>query len=352
MAKNKEYKVCVIGLTGIGAGNPLKNGNNGLGHKMPSSHMQAYDYAPATTVIGVCDLQEKLVQDTVSDWSGRFPGLKGFTDYKEMLAVCKPDILSVVTSDNRHANIVIDGVKAGVRGIFCEKPIATTLSDADRMIEAVENNNVTMTINHTRRWLPTYREVKKLLENGIIGQLKRITLNFGGPRAILFRNGTHMIDMVCFLSGSQPAWVFAELDEGYENYWPYQGDGGKNADLEPGCSGFIHFKNGVRAFYNGTKGMECRGGFQLAGTDGWFFINEDYYELKTGDGIQTIVPPGQTYFNAAATVRDLIKVMENGGETISSPREARNTLEIMLGFLASQKNGNVRIDFPLDENSI
>ena len=352
MTGDRRYRACVVGLSGIGAGRPLLDGDHGLGYEMPHCHAPAYAHLPYTELAGVCDLQENLIQDALEDWSGTSPGLRGFTDYREMLEVCKPDILSVVTSDHRHADIVVDAVESGVRGIYCEKPIATTLADADRMIAAVENGQVAMTINHTRRWLPVYREVKRLLDEGVIGQLKRITLNFGGPRAILFRNGTHMIDMICFLSGSEPAWVFAELDEGYEDYWPYQGDGGRNADLEPGCSGFIRFKNGVRAFYNGSKGMESRGGYELDGTDGWMFIHQYHYELDTGNGIQTVVPDSPTHFNSAAAVRDLVHVMENGGKTISPPRAARNTLEIILGFLASQKNGNVRIDFPLDENTV
>ncbi len=352
MTENRTYRACVVGLSGIGAGRPPVEGDHGLGHEMPHCHVPAYAHLPFTEVAGVCDLKEDLLQDTLRDWSGTFPDLRGFTDYREMLETCKPDLLSVVTSDNRHADIVVDAVEAGVRGIYCEKPIATTLADADRMIAAVEGGYVAMTINHTRRWLPVYREVRKRIDNGEIGELKRITLNFTGPRAILFRNGTHMIDMICFLAGAEPEWVFAELDDGYEDYWPYQGDGGRNADLEPGCSGFIHFRNGVRALYNGSKNMESRQGYQLDGTDGWMFIHRYHYELNTGDGIQTIVPDSPTEFNSAAAVRDLVHVMENGGKTISPPRAARNTLEIILGFLASQKNGNVRIDFPLDENTV
>ncbi len=352
MTGEKTYRACVVGLSGIGAGRPLEDGAHGLGAEMPHCHVPAYAHLPFTEVVGLCDLKEDLLHDALGDWSGTFAGLQGFTDYREMLETCKPDILSVVTSDHRHADIVVDAVAAGVRGIYCEKPIATALADADRMIAAVENGGVAMTINHTRRWVPTYREVKKYLEEGAIGELRRITVNFGGPRAILFRNGTHMIDMICYLAGSEPAWVFSELDEGYEHYWPYQGDGGRNADLEPGCSGFIHFKNGVRAFYNGSKGMACRGGYQLDGTEGWMFVHEDYYEIDTGNGIQTVAPKGPTRYNSAAAVQDLVQVMENGGETVSPPRAARNTLEIILGFLASQKNGNVRIDFPLDEHTV
>ena len=117
-------------------------------------------------------------------------------------------------------------------GIFCEKPIATTLADADRMIEAVEEHKTVMSINHTRRWMPVYREVKALLEAGAIGDLKRITVNFGGPRAILFRNGTHMIDMICYLADAAPAWVFAELDEAERERMEMEAEAARRAEAE------------------------------------------------------------------------------------------------------------------------
>lgn len=346
------YRVCLVGLSGIGARPPLEEGEHGLGKTMPHTHIHAYHHLTETDVVGICDLNETLIAETKSAWASVYPGIEGFTDYKKMIEVCRPDILSVVTSDNRHADIVVDAAAAGVRGIFCEKPIATTLADADRMIEAVEKHGTVMTINHTRRWMPTFRLVKSMLDEGAIGEVKRIQCSFGGPRAILFRNGTHMIDMICFLADAAPSWVFSVLDEGYEDYWPYQGDGGRNPDLEPGCSGYIHFENGVRAYYNGSKGLKPRQGFELTGTEGWIFIHEKYAEIDNGEGVQTIVPEGLTHFDSAAVVRDLISVMENGGQTISPPRSARHTLEIMLGFLASQKHGNTRIDFPLDENAV
>jgi predicted dehydrogenase len=348
----KTYRVCVVGLTGIGAGKPLEEGAHGFGTAMPHAHLPAYAYLPQTDVVGVCDLVEERVQATLDSWSGVFPGLKGYTDYRAMMEACRPDLLSVVTSDNRHADIVVHAAENGVRGIFCEKPIATSLADADRMIAAVERHRVAMTINHTRRWVPIYRQAKELVEHGEIGALKRITLNFGGPRAILFRNGTHMIDMICYLAGSEPAWVFAELDEGYEDYWPYRGDGGRNADLEPGCSGFIHFKNGVRAFYNGSKGLMPRSGYELTGTSGWMSVEENMLEVGNGTGVRRVVSESLTHSNSAAAVRDLIRAVEQGGETVSPPRAARMTLEIILGFLASQKRGNARIDFPLDETKV
>jgi predicted dehydrogenase len=323
-----------------------------MGAEMPHSHASAYHFVPETQVVGVCDLLQERIDAFKEKWKPVLPDVKGYLDYKEMLAELKPDILSVVTSDNRHADIVVHAAENGVRAIFCEKPIATSLADADRMIAAVERNRVAMTINHTRRWLPIFRQVKAEVEKGSIGELKQIVVNFGDQRAMLFRNGTHVIDSLVFFAGSDPAWVFAELDEGYEDYWPYRGDGGRNADLEPGCSGYIHFKNGVRALYNGSRRARTPLTWQLAGTLGRIECDGNCATLGTPQGEKHIPSQPRVYSDSVAAVRELIHVMENGGETISSPRTARSVLEVILGFLASQKKGNVRINFPLDENAV
>ncbi len=352
MPENKPYRVCIVGLTGIGAGNPPADGQHGFGPSMPHSHAGAYSFLPETEIVGVCDLVQEKIDDFMAGWSNRCPGVKGYTDYTEMIAEQQPDLLSVVTSDNRHADIVVDAAESGVRGIYCEKPIATSLADADRMIEAVERNNAVMSVNHSRRWKPLFRQIKAEIEKGTIGELKRIVLTFGSPRAMLFRNGTHMIDLICFLADSDPEWVFAELDEGYEDYWPYRGDGGRNPDLEPGCTGYIHFKNGVRAFYNGSKYLSRRRSTELTGTEGWISFDEQFAQVGTSGGVRPLPAASLTCFDTSSAIREIIGAIENGGQTISPPREARKALEILLGFMASQKKGNIRIDLPLDENAV
>jgi predicted dehydrogenase len=248
---------------------------------------------------------------------------------------------------------VVDAIKAGVKGVYCEKPIATTLADADRMIEAAEEAGVPITVNHSRRWRPIFRPAFDTLEKGAIGELKHIVVNYGGPRAMLFRNGTHMIDTICMFARSEPEWVFAELQEGYEDYWPYKGDGGRNPDLEPGVCGYIHFKNGVRAFYNNNKTMTgVVREWELFGTEGRIIVNDKHAELETAAGKKKIDCPHHMLVDSPSAIRELIDVIENGGETCSPPRQARRVLEVLLGFMASQKKGNVRIDFPLDENAV
>ncbi len=350
---NRTYKGCGVGLSGLGVGKPAAKDRDGYGQVVPHSHVPAYAMLPETEIVGVCDLKQEPLDFFKEHWSERFPNALCYTDYKEMLAELRPEIISVVTSDNRHADIVVDAIKAGVKGVYCEKPIATTLADADRMIEAAEKSNVPITVNHSRRWRPIFRPAFDTLEKGAIGELKHIVVNYGGPRAMLFRNGTHMIDTICMFARSDPEWVFAELQEGYEDYWPYKGDGGRTPDLEPGVCGYIHFKNGVRAFYNNNKTMTgVVREWELFGTEGRISVNDKHAELETAAGKKKIDCPHHMLVDSPSAIRELIDVIENGGETCSPPRQARRVLEVLLGFMASQKKGNVRIDFPLDENAV
>jgi hypothetical protein len=69
--------------------------------------------------------------------------LREYTDYRQMLEQERPDLVSVVPPDDHHAAPVIAAAESGVKGIICEKPLAGSLADADRMIEAVERSGYT-----------------------------------------------------------------------------------------------------------------------------------------------------------------------------------------------------------------
>src|SRR5215216_5602715 len=121
------YRAAIVGLTGIAAEPRQVARLPALGELMPHSHAAAYAHLPNTTVVGYCDLVPERLEEFRRNWGEAFPEARGYTDCRQMLRAERVDLLSVVTSDHRHAQIVVDGVEAGVRGVFCEKPIATTL---------------------------------------------------------------------------------------------------------------------------------------------------------------------------------------------------------------------------------
>ncbi|MEM3028378.1 MAG: Gfo/Idh/MocA family oxidoreductase [Candidatus Bathyarchaeia archaeon] len=349
----KTYRVGIVGLTGIASAAPSIPEKTILRSPMPTSHASAYAVLPQTRVVAVCDLVPERREEFVRRWGHVWSPIATYADYREMLAKESLDILSVVTSDHRHADIVVEAAEAGVRGIFCEKPIATSLEDADRMIEAVERKKAILSVDHTRRWNPIYHKAKELVRLGAIGRLRLIVGNLGGPRAMLFRNGTHLIDTICFFAEADPEWVMAELDEGYEDYWEYRGDGGHDPTTEPGALAYIHFKNGVRAFYNGTRPSVPDFSLELMGSEGRIHVDDAGLELYTLDsksgGLVHRTVRLEAYMKSGivAAIEELIELMEKGGYGISDGREARKALEIIIAMLESQRRGNSKVWLPM-----
>lgn len=352
MTNPKQYKAVIIGLTGIGARRPEELSGVPIYGAMPRSHAAAYHRHPQTDVVAVCDVRQQALDDFKAEWSDVWPDVALYTDYQEMLDKEQPDLVSVVTPDHLHADITVAAADGSAQAILCEKPIATTVADANRMIEAAERNDVLLSVEHTRRWSPQFHKARELIRSGELGALRSITSNMYSPRSMLFRNGTHMVDMICFFAESDPRWVFAELEEGFDHFTEYESDGGHDPATDPAATAYIHFDNGVRAIYNSLK-IEMPGSqFELVCERGRIEVSDRTLEIIRApshyEWSRSSLPAGdfmQTYQLGA--VAELIQVLEEGGELVSPANEACKTLEIMLAILKSHELGNVRVDLPL-----
>ena len=348
----KKYKAVIIGLTGIGARRPDEATDLPLYGVMPRSHAAAYHWHPQTKVVGVCDIRQEALDDFKRDWQDVWPDVAYYTDYQTMLDQEQPDIVSVATPDHLHADITVYAAEHGARAILCEKPIATTLADADRMIRAAEANSVLLSIEHTRRWSPKHHAARELIRRGELGPLRGITANMYSRRSMLFRNGTHTIDMICFFAESDPAWVFAELEAGFDHFTEYKSDGGHDPATDPAVSAYIHFANGVRAFYNSLK-LDFPGSqLALMCDNGRIEVSDREVTIIQGNSHldwakSTLVAGDYMHTYQLGAVAELVHTLENGGELVSPGSEARKTLEIMLAMLKSHQLGNVRMNLPL-----
>ena len=349
------YRAAVIGLTAIGAAPRQPAPDLVLGEVMPHSHVAAYATLPRTELVAVCDLVPALIEQTKRDWASDLPELHGYTDYRELLARERIDLLSIVTPDHRHAQIVVDAVEAGVKGIFCEKPIATTLADADRIIDACARGNVPLLIDHTRRWYADYLEARRLIRAGAIGPVSRIVGTLGGPRAMLFRNATHLVDEICLFAESEPDWVIGVLDDEQAGYPPrYAGDGGRDPATDPGLSGIIHFENGVRGLINGSKGTLGNFEFDVVGERGRIRIGTyvaEIWRLVDGDqpAVSQLRVPPTTRGDMLAAIDELICLIEHGGVGSSNGKDGRRVLSILLGLLQSNAAGGAMVKFPISD---
>jgi predicted dehydrogenase len=351
----QNYKSVIVGLTGIGANRPQDPAASPLFGAMPRSHAAAYHRHPQTEVVAVCDIRPQALEDFRTRWGDVWPDVRLYTDYKEMLRQEQPDLVSVVTPDHLHADITVAAAEGGAKAILCEKPIATTLADADRMIAAAEANGVLLSVEHTRRWSPTFQKARELARQGDLGKLRTVVSNIYSPRSMLFRNGTHMIDVIVFFAESDPLWVFAELEEGFDHFTEYKSDGGHDPSTDPAASAYIHFANGVRGYYNSVKVAMPGSQFDLTFENGRMEVSDRGLTLIRGishyEWSYANIAGGDYMFSyQLAAVAELVDALETGKPLVSTAREARKTLEIMLAMLKSHHAGNVRVDLPLAQS--
>ncbi len=314
---------------------------------VPSTHTSAYLQNPHTEIVAVAARTEESLRRYILRWG--LHDVHTYTDYRKMFENEQLDIVSVVTHADMHAEVTIAAARAGVKGIICEKAMATSLREADEMISECERNNVKLLINHPRRYHPTFIKAKGLLDSGAIGELRSMR---GAIWTFLLHNGTHLWDMFCYFAGDA------------ETVWGYVAD----EDVpDPGGCAMIRFKGGVMAF---ADVMTMQGfNMQLYGTDGLIHIDmfregfrievyEDvippspdrpYYQFRPRRILRSehvgvehpFTPPMQ------AAVQDLIDSIREDRQPRSSGYDGRKALELGIAVHASAKRNGAAVHLPL-----
>ncbi|GIX07911.1 MAG: hypothetical protein KatS3mg115_2314 [Candidatus Poribacteria bacterium] len=143
-----RYRAAIIGTGGIAR-----------------AHARGWSSRPEVQVVAAADIRQEALDRFLEE----FPGLTAYTDVAQMLAQERPDIVSICTWPGSHAPLTVQAAEAGVRAILCEKPMATSLGEADAMIEAAQKNGVKLAIGHHHRFNPRNTEARRQIAQGAIG---------------------------------------------------------------------------------------------------------------------------------------------------------------------------------------
>ena len=140
-------------------------------------------------VLAVCDVHQhklaeakKMVEEGYASQQGKdsYKGCMATTDFREVLARPDIDAVFVVTPDHWHAPIAIAAAKAG-KDIYCEKPMAGSVTEALAMVEAVKRYGRILQVGSQQRSDKTFRLACELVRNGRIGKVHTVHVNVGGP---------------------------------------------------------------------------------------------------------------------------------------------------------------------------
>lgn len=174
--------------------------------------------APAIAAAEGCFLQGVVSRDRgrAEAFAAKHGVARALTTYDELLTDPKVDVVYVGTPNAQHAEQVIAALQAG-KHVLCDKPLATSVADAERMVEAARAAGRKLGTGYQNRHHTANREARRIIRSGEIGQLRLIQIDVGSDRVpqnwraepelagagALYNVGVHGNDLVRFLSGSE-----------------------------------------------------------------------------------------------------------------------------------------------------
>lgn len=327
--------------------------------KMSRGHARAYVGNERVDLVTGADVSDTARTAFASEF-----GLESmYVDPAEMLAREQPDLVSICTWPPHHTDLVEAAFAAGVKGVWCEKPMAVHLSDADRMIAAAERSGGVLIINHQRRYMESYLKARKFIQEGAIGEVTQITGICGGDA---LTDGTHLIDMTRYLNDDVPVTsVFGAIDMTPMGLVSPDGMGTVEFNqtrmryghhVESGSMAILFFENGVRGHLE--IGSIARGGYQrffIDGTEGRIELSGDRpfddgssVRVRRGTGSMESLPPVSREGAMEGALSDLITALESGGaEHRLSGQSGREDLEIVNAIYESARRRMV-VPLPLE----
>jgi len=165
----------------------LKAGIIGLG-KMGLSHAAIVAPHKDVDLVAVCDTSSLVLEGF-----RKFTGVKVYDDYRKMIDSEELDFVIVATPTKFHFPMVKYALEKGVN-TFCEKPFSLTIKEGEEMVSLAEKNNLVNQVGYHNHFIGTFRELKRLVKVGILGDLVHFTGEAYGPVVTKPKGGTWRSD--------------------------------------------------------------------------------------------------------------------------------------------------------------
>ena len=355
--------------------------------------LEAHRPGAGSVVVGVCDLDERSRDEA----RAAFPDALITADLDELLA-SGIDAVMVLTPDDQHAATAIPALEAGVP-VFCEKPLAISIDDCDRILESAHRTGTRLYVGHNMRHMPVIRLMRSLIQEGRIGEVKAVWCRHfvgnGGDYyfkdwhadrsrslGLLLQKGAHDIDVIHWLAGAYSTKVqaigslsvYGAIDDRRDrsgeraeewfslDNWPPTAATGLNpvVDVEDISQMNMVLGNGVLASY-----QQCHftpdywRNYTVIGTEGRLenFGDESGAEVKLWNRRHASAAPADETFIAPEAdgghggadgllVTEFLSFVRTGGLTDTSPVAARNAVAAGVVATASLRGDGCALTVP------
>ncbi len=349
-------KFGVIGLRGMGR-----------------NHVREIGNSERAELVAVADLDREHAQQVGDEY-----GASVWSDYREMIASEDLDAVVAATPHHLHAPMGLDCLQAGLH-TFVEKPIANTVSQADRLVEEAEVRGLKLGVGHNYRTFPGNRALKRLIDEGALGQIYRVLWMWLETRpesyydrdiwrctwehaggGVLMNQTSHDIDLLCWMVGD-PVEVSAMIAN-----W------GHRAEIEDTAIASVRFASGAYATLQLSICDRRLNYRQISGDLGTVVYQDeknanskvpDLFRLGrygapmrgfiAGESGAMAGQPEVAWEDVAAEpggptlLESFISAILDGGEPITDGVTARRTLELINGIVLSGIRKEV-VSLPVD----
>lgn len=189
--------------------------DGGEGYSMGYRHAHGYVAVDDCELVGCADLVSGHAR-AFADEFGLSPD-RVFGDHETLLATVEPDLVSVCTPPSTHPEIVADCATAGpTRAVHCEKPMAVTWGESRDMVATCRDASVQLTFNLQSRYSEAAQRAKELIDEGAIGDLRRLELS----RPDLLQTGIHNVSLAHYFNDDRPVdSVTGQVEYGSRRVW-------------------------------------------------------------------------------------------------------------------------------------
>lgn len=331
----------------------IKFGIIGCG-RISRIHTAVISKLSGTRLMAVCDIIEKRA----GDYAEKFK-CESYKDYKELLKSKNIDIVNICTPTYLHADMTVAAAEFG-KHVIVEKPMALSLKDADRMIEACERSRVKLFVVKQNRYNPPILNLKEAIDEGRFGKLfyGNATVFWHRDQSyydeqswfrerdkgggVIINQASHNIDMLQWLMGPVES-VYSKIDTKTHNI-PTEDFGLAVLKFKNGAWGTViattsifskNLEGSVTIF--GENGSAKVGGIQMNEMQIWEF--KDY---RTEDGIDnrhSIISPDVYGFGHIRFMEDVLRVLRGENISFVDGMEAKASLELILAMYESASSG-------------
>lgn len=323
----------------------------------PHTHAGFYAAHPRVPLVAGADINAGRLADFGADW--RIAPDHLYADYHELLARERPDLVSICAYAPERVAMARAAIEAGARGLWLEKAVACSMTEAAELRTFAERAGVAVVVNHMRRADPAWRRVAEIVARDELGRLESVHVRFNGH---FLHTGTHAWDALDEWCGPWASiccwpveWREVESDAG-----AYREPGAVLSEPEAGSrepttdpSGLAHivFERGAHAFVSGSPKRYFTFECDLTFAAGRIQIGNDVQRIwrptasPRYEGFVELADSGERLEGApAAPILDaLLDAVDSGRNRLVALDEATRALHLGLGVVHAARTPGVDI---------